>query len=365
MTRILHCADLHLSDAEREYSLSVLSEIVGIAREKKADILLFAGDTFDSFPDLEKLRGEFKKRIDLTGSTVAVLLLPGNHEDLDRGAARLGSFDFGKARLLDKEPFDVLHFPDMELLSIPFKKSYANYREWKIEPKKQRFRIATAHCVVSGLAIPFVEDEEMVSVMDPDLFQLADVDYAALGHIHSPRTLSLQSTAPGGLPRTLSYPGSARVYRRGEKGPRAARLIEVGNEIRAESLVLKSAGQCREVYLDVGLDGTLPDVTHLSQEWDRPDRVELFISGIVEDENALRRAADALVQSLKVRVRDPKPVLDGVSVLDGISSQPIARKFLEISDKARPAADSPDFAVWHKAREIGLLKIKKVLEARA
>ena len=77
-----------------------------------------------------------------------------------------------------------------------------------------------------------------------------------------------------------------------------------------------------------------------------------------------RRAADALVQSLKVRVRDPKPVLDGVSVLDGISSQPIARKFLEISDKARPA-DSPDFAVWHKAREIGLLKIKNLVQARA
>jgi len=46
-----------LSVPEKEYSLSVLSEIVGIANGKKADILLFAGDTFDNFPDAEKLRG--------------------------------------------------------------------------------------------------------------------------------------------------------------------------------------------------------------------------------------------------------------------------------------------------------------------
>ena len=56
VTRILHCADLHLSVPEKEYSCQSL-EIVGIANGKKADVLLFAGDTFDNFPDAEKLRG--------------------------------------------------------------------------------------------------------------------------------------------------------------------------------------------------------------------------------------------------------------------------------------------------------------------
>jgi DNA repair exonuclease SbcCD nuclease subunit len=362
VTRTLHCADLHLSVTERDYSLSVLSEIVRIAKEKNADVLLFAGDTFDSFPDVEKLRGDFKERVDQVGDSVTVLLLPGNHEDLQRGQQKLSSFDLGRARLLDKEPYDILSFPDMELLSIPAKKSYDDYREWRIAPKKMKFRIATAHCVVAGLGIPFIEDEEMDSVIDPDLFQLAEVDYAALGHIHSGRVISLKSTLPGGPVRTLSYPGSARVYRRGETGPRTVTLIEVGNEIHATSLVLKSAGQYREVFLDVGLDGALPDISHLSKEWDESDRVELFISGIVEDENALTREAEALAQSLAVRVANSVPA---VSVLAGISSQPIARKFLELSDKARPAARTPEFAVWHKTREIGLLKIKKVLEARS
>jgi DNA repair exonuclease SbcCD nuclease subunit len=351
------------------YSLSVLSEIASLATEKKANLLLFAGDTFDSFGDAEALRGDFKQQIDPIGDAVSVLVLPGNHEDLQRGARRLGSFDFGKARLLDVEPFGILDLPDMELVSIPHRKSYADYREWAMPAKRRRFRIVTAHCVVSGVGIPFDEGEEMVSVIDPDLFQRAGADYAALGHIHSARTIRLKSTAPDAPVRTsalvLSYPGSARVWRRGETGPRSASLIEVGDGIRAIPLVLKSAGQYREILLDVGLDGAIPNIENLSREWDPSDRVEISFSGIVEDENIFKGAADSLAQALRPSVRAVSVIRDGVSVLEGISSEPIARKFLELCEKARPAADAPDFPVWRKTREIGLLKLKKVIGDRA
>ena len=369
MTRIIHCADLHLSVQEKVYSLSVLSEIASLATEKKANLLLFAGDTFDSFADAEGLRGDFKQRIDPIGDAVTVLVLPGNHEDLQRGARKLGSFEFGKARLLDEEPFGILDLPDMDLVSIPHRKSYADYREWALPAKHRRFRIVTAHCVVSGLGIPFDEGEEMVSVIDPDLFQRAGADFAALGHIHSARTIRLRGTAPDAPVRTstlvLSYPGSARVCRRGETGPRSASMIEVGKDIHATPLVLKSAGQYREVLLDVGLDGAIPDIEHLSREWNPSDRIDISISGIVEDENTFKDAADRLVHALKPRVRVASVIRDGVSVLEGISSEPIARKFLELCEKVRPAADAPDFPVWRKTREIGLLKLKKVLVERA
>jgi DNA repair exonuclease SbcCD nuclease subunit len=369
VTRILHCADLHLSVQEKEYSLSVLSEIVGLTIERKAHLLLFAGDTFDSFADAEVLRGDFKQRIDPIGETVTVLVLPGNHEDLQRGTRKLGSFEFGKARLLDEEPFGILDLPDMDLVSIPHRKSYADYREWSVPAKHRRFRIVTAHCVVSDLGIPFDECEETVSVIDPDLFHRAGADYAALGHIHSARTIRLESAAPDAPVRTsalvLSYPGSARVCRRGEIGPRSASLIEVGEDIHATPLVLGSAGRYREILLDVGLDGAIPDIEHLSREWGPSDRVEISISGIVEDENTVKRAADSLADALRPRVRVLNVIRDGVSVLEGISSEPIARKFLELCERARPAADAPDFPVWRKTREIGLLKIKKVLGERA
>jgi DNA repair protein SbcD/Mre11 len=368
VTRILHCADLHLSVQEKVYSLSVLSEIAGLATEKKVNLLLFAGDTFDSFVDAEALRADFKQRIDPIGNSVTVLVLPGNHEDLQRGARRLGSFEFGKARLLDEEPFGILEFPDMDLISIPHRKSYADYREWAMPARRRRFRIITAHCIVSGLGIPFDEGEEMVSVIDPDLFHRAGADYAALGHIHSARAIRIESTSPDAQARTrtliLSYPGSARVCRKGETGPRCASLIEVGEEIRATSLVLKSAGQYREIVLDVGLDGAIPDIEHLSHEWDPSDRIDISISGIVEDENAFKGAADKLADALRPQLRAVNVIRDGVSVLEGISSEPIARKFLELCEKVRPAESAPDFPVWRKAREVGLLKLKKVLGGR-
>jgi len=137
MTCILHCADLHLSVQEKAYSLSVLSEIAGLATRRKAALLLFAGDTFDSFGDAEALRGDFRSRVDPIAGMVTVLLLPGNHGDLQREVRKLGSFEFGEARLLDEEPFGILDLPDLDLMSIPHRKSYADYREWDL-PLKHR-----------------------------------------------------------------------------------------------------------------------------------------------------------------------------------------------------------------------------------
>ena len=115
----------------------------------------------------------------------------------------------------------------------------------------------------------------------------------------------------------------------------------------------------------MGLDGAIPDIDSLSRAWNPPDRVEIAFSGIVEDENTFKSAADRLANNLRPRVRTVDIIRDGVSVLEGISSEPIARKFLELCDKTRTAVDAHDFAVWQKTREIGLLKLKKVLGDRA
>ena len=59
MTRIIHAADLHISVAEKDYSLKVLDSIIRIVQEGNAKYLLFAGDIFDSFADAETLTGGF------------------------------------------------------------------------------------------------------------------------------------------------------------------------------------------------------------------------------------------------------------------------------------------------------------------
>src|SRR3954471_17608578 len=91
MPRILHAADLHLSDAEREYGLAVFAELIETARRERVDYLLFCGDLFNSFADAEKLRGDFRR---ILGSPpFEFLYLPGNHEELHRGGSGGGGLE--------------------------------------------------------------------------------------------------------------------------------------------------------------------------------------------------------------------------------------------------------------------------------
>src|SRR5210317_291349 len=97
MITIIHCADLHLENGEdREYSLSVLEEILMIAENKKADYLLICGDLFNSFDDAEALRNEFRSYLSILPESCKTLFLPGNHDELRKGNRSLSSLDFGK-----------------------------------------------------------------------------------------------------------------------------------------------------------------------------------------------------------------------------------------------------------------------------
>ena len=86
--KLIHCADLHLSTSEKDYSLAVFSEIIEIANRESADYLLMTGDIFDSFPEIEKLRTDFHACIRRLSDDCEPFLLAGNHEDLNRKIGR-------------------------------------------------------------------------------------------------------------------------------------------------------------------------------------------------------------------------------------------------------------------------------------
>ena len=145
--KFLHCADLHLSQKEKEYSLSVLEEIVHIAA-KEHSTLVFAGDTFDSFEDLEILRSEFRKQI---GSLkTEILFIPGNHERLKIGKRSIKNLDLGNLVCADTSP-QVHTVEDTEFLLIPFMDNYNAYREWDLPEKTKACRVAVIHGSVSSM----------------------------------------------------------------------------------------------------------------------------------------------------------------------------------------------------------------------
>ena len=380
MPRILHAADLHLSETDRDYGLAVFSELVETAHRQRADYLVFCGDLFNTFADAETLRSEFRR---ILGSPpFEFLYLPGNHEELQRSGGDLARLDWGAATVLHARPFGLLRRDRggtaVEFLSVPHQEQYAGYGDWPVPPKEAPWRIAMAHGVVAGMSYRGPDDEGGAAALDPDLFLRFHADYAALGHIHGRR-----GQAFGGV--RLAYPGSARVWRRNESGPRGALLLDLperpGTALpEPEFLPLVSAGEYRQYALPLSLEGEPPDVQALAGGWGPADYIDLRLTGLVEDERVVARLADGLRARYASAVRVLDVDREGVSALPGIASQPIVRKFLEAWSARMPRlsgnpgnpGNAPDdrggdpdaaaHAVWIRAREMALNALKAGLE---
>jgi DNA repair exonuclease SbcCD nuclease subunit len=266
-------------------------------------------------------------------------------------------FDLGipEKNIIDIEdsPYRLIERENLELLAIPYQKDYSRYTQWVL-PEKKKSRIALAHAVNNDLVFKGIdEEEEKVSVMDSDLFARFGVDYAALGHIHKTNAKQIGNTI-------LVYPGSSRVWRKDEEGERYVYLLECTTVIKSESVVLKSAGQFRKYRVNVSLDGQ-PEMDLASQmkAWEPNDWIWIDFVGLVEDSATFKESLQKIKTSVNNNVRKIDLNDSEVRACANISSQEIAKKFLEIWEKKKPADVGDELEAWEKARSVGLSKIEQ------
>jgi predicted phosphodiesterase len=353
----LLCADVHLKETEKDYCLSVLSEVVFLCEREKCGALLFAGDVFDSRPDAEALRGAFRACLDRLSPGVRVFFLPGNHEELrSSGMPALESLDFGRARLLCEKPFSLEDLDDSaELLALPFQRDYSDYRSWAVPPKARATRVLLAHGTVPGIAYTGPDEEDGGGILDADVFAHFGADLAALGHLHGYSLTQRGETC-------AAYPGSARVWREGETGPRRVLVFSTDTRPpRPRPLALVSAGEYRVVPLYAAPGGELrgPEEKEMAG-WKAADWLRLEVSGVVEDEVSVTGALRELREGLEKKFRRVTQSTENLSVLQGISSHPLARRFLEKWE--RDAGRYRDFGgAYGLARLKGLQAIKEIL----
>ena len=382
MLRLIHCADLHLSDRERDYSLGVFEEIIEQASRREAAALLIAGDLFDTYGDAEALRADVRE---LAGRfTGEILYIPGNHEELQAGrtksktkqkssGAGIGVLDLSPITIIEHTPCTFLERMwdgvAVEILAVPHQNEYGDYRTWNVPEKRAPLRLAMAHGIVTGLAYTGPDEEAGAGMLDPMLFAHHSVDYAALGHIHAKRLERQHGTI-------CCYPGSARVWRSGERDKRGFALINYDPRtqvLQPEFVALESAGVYREVPIALGLNTDTVELTD-ADRWGENDFIELRLSGLVEDERLVNDIIGKIELRYADRVRRLEIRRDDVDVLPGISSEPLARKFLELWAKREPVIqDGQNYdekkhaherAVWFRARELALLEIKRLLDSR-
>lgn len=364
MLKILHTADIHLkkNGEDSDYSLSVLDEIISVANERQITHLLICGDLFESFNDLSdssllaKTRGIFNK----LNENCKVICITGNHELLGKSASeRIDAYNFGRIKFVS-ENVEFFAEEAAEFIAIPFSKNYTSLFS-KQFPSKQKTRIVLMHGTDSTIYTgPDTEknDDEIGSSQIPDvLLHLLQADYAALGHIHEAREAHSEDTI-------AVYCGSPRVWRKGEFGPRKVVYFSIDGGGRIgprEEIVIKAAGQYREMPVPINLDGSIPaerayaikqQAQNAKNDW-----FELVFSGIADDENNMEQAKNKLYADIVGLVRICHIDTTAVDVLSALSSNPAARFFLDLMEKKKPSSYGLEMDIWLQARLLGLKMI--------
>jgi len=370
MKTILHCADLHLSASDektKNYCLEVLDEILNHVKEHNLDFLIFAGDVFNTYKDIDAMKVDFRSRIKALPEACEVVFVAGNHEYLyGKDNAKISGNDLGisPANIIEHSndrPFTLIKREGIEFFAIPHNKEYSSYVNWVI-PEKENYRICIAHAQVSGLNFEGINDEaeENTSLIDSDVFNRVKADYVAMGHIHTEKKHQLKDC-------DLYYPGSARVWRGGEAGERKVGLLVIDEKTKqiniATPIVIKSAGQYRRYELPLDLDGGCAELDEISKVWGINDSVEIMLEGVVDDENDVAKLESLIKAKFGLKLRELSINRDNVFAVDGISAHPIAKKFIELWKEAKPDEKDPDATkAWLKARQLGLTEIKNAME---
>ena len=191
MAKIIHTADIHLdspfslldvqkAQLRKNELRDTFSAIVRLAESEKADIMIIAGDLFDSgFVTKETM--ELLVSLFSSVSTCRFIIAPGNHDYIwGRSPYKKENFP-QNVYIFDQEQVSCFSFPEIGVDVYGYAFTSDGYTqnplEKKIQLQKSRINILVAHADVGGKSkyCP-------VSVSD---ITKSGFDYIALGHIHT------------------------------------------------------------------------------------------------------------------------------------------------------------------------------------
>ncbi len=371
--RILHTSDWHVGRTIRGRSRAdehraVLAEITSIAHEREVDLILVAGDQFDTgAPSPESEAIVYRALLELAATGAHVVVLAGNHDNPRRWAAIRPLLELGNVHLADRlakpDRGGVLDLPTRSgelarLALVPFLSqrgivssdqlmtddagalagTYADRCRRILATLTESFGsgdavdLIAAHLTVAPVGTgPRVGGGERAAhtifdyVVPPQAFP-ASAHYVALGHLHLPHEV------PG--PAPAWYCGSPLHLDFGEadRGAKAVLLIEAHPDTPAEvetvplragrrlttlrgtlDEVLEARDQAGEDYLRVVLEEPpRPGLADTVREA-LPDAVDVTVAAPERDRHDISRArgrgdADATGDAFDAEVLRSSPV---------------------------------------------------------
>ena len=250
--RLLHTSDWHIgrtfhTHPTLEHLGTVLGALVTAVREQEVDVVLVAGDVFDSAAPSTAAIELFQSALGgLRHAGAEVVITSGNHDSVARlgmhadwlGAAgihlrtRHQRLDQPVVLADEHGPVHVYGIPYLEpaLLKHDYPGVPLGGQQQALAHAMDRVRadlrrrpgrsVVLAHCFASGVPAGDVERDISRGGLDLVSASVFDgVDYAALGHIHGRATVSDR----------VRYSGAPLHYSFGEAGkPRGGWLIDLG-----------------------------------------------------------------------------------------------------------------------------------------
>src|SRR5215218_1573137 len=205
MLRLLHTADVHLgarhtdlgdrAATQRERQFAAFVATVDLALAEKVDLVLIAGDLFDSNTQprrsVERAAAQIKRLVE---ARIRVVVAPGTHDVYDK-ASIYRAFDLpALAGAVGSDLVTVLDpdHPDVHLVALDVVvhgRCYATKRAPRsplagLDARtdgRARWHVGVLH---AALAIPGQTDRDDV-VITTDEIAASRLDYLALGHWHS------------------------------------------------------------------------------------------------------------------------------------------------------------------------------------
>jgi exonuclease SbcD len=325
MLRLLHTADVHLgarhadlgdrAATQRERQFAAFVATVDLALAEKVDLVLIAGDLFDSNTQprrsVERAAAQIKRLVD---ARVRVVIAPGTHDVFDRAsiyraydiAALAGAVGSDLVTVLDPDHADV-HLQSLDL--VVHGRCYATKRAPQSPlagldvstDDRATWHVGLLHAAV---AIEGRTDGDDV-VITTDEIAASNLDYLALGHWHS------FSKGKAG-PTTYAYSGAPEPIALDQDRAGHALLVTLDAADGTKQVVIEERKVGRTTFERIQLDaatvGTQPGlVESLVARADENLVLDVELIGVRPDELDLHVdevETELADRFLKVRVRD-------------------------------------------------------------
>jgi len=312
VVRLLHTADIHLGckftslgnkgEEQREQLRTTFKKVVSLAIEEKVDVVLIAGDLFDSNQVSERnIRLVLEQFQSLSDANIPVCLIPGTHDCFDTNSV-YRKIDFARecanVTVFSEPDWSFKEFPHLNL-TIYGRPNLSNRSHDSplkgLKPQtSSRFHVAMAH---GSLDTGSIEADDHVFT----LAQIAEsrMNYIALGHWHHPyncptkgvvacysgppELVSLDQREPGQvLLVTLTDSGEARTERK-RVGLRSCDEIEIDLSTLAAAQLkdLVSKGASPNLVRKVVLKGLRSDDLDIADLFE--DLEDKFFSLRIDD----------------------------------------------------------------------------------